>query len=186
MMINYNLFLYIIIYSFIGWCFEVLYAYKNQKKFVNRGFLNGPICPIYGVCSIVVISLLSYIHVNVFLLFIIATLLISLIEYVTSFVLEKIFKKRYWDYTDDPLNINGRICLHFSLGWGILAVLCVKMVHPFILRVLFLIPQYYLFHTSIVIFSLLSIDFICTLFALSKFKFSKHLISILKETVTRY
>ena len=163
----------------------MLYAYKNQKKFVNRGFLTGPLCPIYGVCSIVIISLLSYIHVNVFFLFLIATLLISLIEYVTSFALEKIFKKRYWDYTDDPLNVNGRICLHFSLGWGVLAVLCVKIVHPFILRMLFFIPQDYLFHIAIVIFSILSLDFIYTLFSLNKFKLSKHLISILKETATK-
>ena len=185
MTFNYNLFLYTIIYSFIGWCFGVLYAYKNQKKFINRGFLTGPICPIYGICSVVVILLLSNIHVNIFLLFLIATILISAIEYFTSFLLEKIFKKRYWDYTEDPFNIKGRICLHFSLGWGILAILCVKIIHPLILRMLFIVPQYYLFHISIIIFSILLIDIIYTLFTLSKFKFSKHLINTLKETTTK-
>lgn len=128
----YNLFFYFIIYSFLGWCVEVLYAYKNQRKFVNRGFLHGPICPIYGLCISSMVIVLANINVTLPFLLIVATIVISIIEYLTGYILEKLFKTKYWDYTDDPFNIHGRICLHFSIMWGITSVGVVKILHPLI------------------------------------------------------
>ena len=160
----YNLFFYFIIYSFLGWCVEVLYAYKNQKKFVNRGFLHGPICPIYGLCISSMVIVLDNINVTLPLLLIVATIVISTIEYLTGYILEKLFKTKYWDYTDDPFNIHGRICLHFSIMWGITSVGVVKIIHPLIKYIV----------TSIT--PLLSTTLFCLLFILFTFDFA-HTIS---------
>lgn len=127
-----NLFFYFVIYSFLGWCVEVAYAYKNQKKFVNRGFLNGPLCPIYGLCITSMVIVLDSIHVNMAFLIIVATVVISTIEYLTGYLLEKLFKTKYWDYTEDPFNFHGRICFHFSVIWGITSVAVVRLFHPLI------------------------------------------------------
>ena len=165
--LNY-LFLHIIIYSFIGWIFEVIYAYKNQKKFINRGFFKGPICPIYGFCTTLIILLLRPISCNIFLLFLTSTIIISFIEYITSFALEKLFNKRYWDYTDDPFNIKGRICLHFSLFWGLLAIVAIKIIHPAIVRFISLVPAIYIHHTINILWTIVILDIAYTLFNLLK------------------
>lgn len=165
-----ELFLYIIIYSFIGWCCEVGYAYKNQRKFVNRGFLHGPICPIYGVCALTMIAILESFKGNIFILFIIATIVVSTIEYFTGYLLEKIFKTKYWDYTEDPLNLHGRICLHFSLMWGVLAVLAVKIIHPFIVNTISSISLNYIMLIFIPLFCIFIIDLISTLTSLIDIK----------------
>ena len=156
----YNLFFYFIIYSFLGWCVEVLYAYKNQKKFVNRGFLHGPLCPIYGLCISSMVIVLDNINVTLPFLLVVATIVISIIEYLTGYILEKLFKTKYWDYTDDPFNIHGRICLHFSIMWGITSVGVVKIIHPLIKYIV----------TSIT--PLLSTTLFCLLFILLIFDFS--------------
>ncbi|MDS0524731.1 putative ABC transporter permease [Clostridium sp. SHJSY1] len=138
----YNLFFYYIVYSFLGWCAEVGYAFKNQKKFVNRGFLHGPLCPIYGACILSVILLLNeFKYSNIFLLLLFATFFTSLIEYLTGFLLEKLFKTKYWDYTEDPFNLHGRICLHFSLMWGAVTIGIVKVIHPIVVNIINLIPD---------------------------------------------
>lgn len=136
----YEIIFFIIIYSFLGWCCEVIYAFKNQRKFINRGFLHGPLCPIYGAGLVSLILLLDSFKGNLFVLFIVATTFISFIEYFTGFLLEKIFKTKYWDYTDDPLNINGRICLHFSLMWGAVSLAIVKIIHPIVSSIVDSIP----------------------------------------------
>lgn len=136
----YNLLFYFLAYSFLGWCVEVLYAYKNQKKFVNRGFLHGPLCPIYGSCILSLILLFDNFKNNILTLFILATILTSTIEYLTSVFLEKLFKKKWWDYTSDPFNLHGRICLHFSLMWGAASVGVVLIVHPIINFIISSIP----------------------------------------------
>lgn len=128
----YNLISYFFIYSFLGWLVEVAYAYMNQKKFVNRGFLHGPICPIYGTSILSMVLLLTNFNGNLFSLFIITTLITSIIEYFTGYLLEKIFKKKYWDYTDDPFNIHGRICVPFSIMWGTVSIGVIKIVHPIV------------------------------------------------------
>lgn len=120
------------IYAFIGWCAEVTYAAVVTGKFVNRGFLNGPWCPIYGIGVLVVVALLDPLKDNLALMFVGSVLVTSLIEGVGGFVLEKLFRQRWWDYSDRPLNIGGYVCLQFSLMWGVGCLLVVDRIHPLI------------------------------------------------------
>lgn len=99
------------VYGFLGWCTEVAYAAVKQGKFVNRGFLNGPICPVYGIGVGVVVQFLTPVENNLVLLYISSTILVTAIEGITGFLLEKIFHNKWWDYSDQPLNIGGYVTL---------------------------------------------------------------------------
>lgn len=118
------------LYAFLGWSCEVAYAAIKLGKFVNRGFLNGPVCPIYGFGVLGVVLALRPVQENLWLLYIGSFLLTSLIEFITGFALEKIFHARWWDYSDTPLNIMGYVCLPFSLVWGAACLVVVRWVHP--------------------------------------------------------
>ena len=166
----YNVIMCFFIYSLLGWLVEVAYAYKNQKKFVNRGFLNGPLCPIYGSCLLSIILLLSSYKGSTIGLFIMAIILTSSIEYFTGFLLEKLFNKKYWDYTEDPLNLHGRICLHFSIMWGFCSVMVVRYIHPTIIQLVDKIPYSLGISIEFMLLSLLLIDFYSTLVTLNSFK----------------
>ena len=128
------------VYGFLGWCTEVAYAAAKQGKFVNRGFLNGPICPVYGIGVGVVLQFLTPVENNLVLLYISSTILVTVIEGLTGFLLEKIFHNKWWDYSEQPLNIGGYVCVLFSLIWGVFCVLIVKVIHPLIDKVLMMIP----------------------------------------------
>lgn len=136
----YYLLSYFFIYGFLGWCSEVAFAAFKQRKFVNRGFLNGPICPVYGFGVGFVVSLLMPYKSNVFFMYIASVVAVSSIEWITGFALEKIFHSRWWDYSDQPFNLNGYICLPFSLIWGAACMLIVYVVHPLITKFVGLIP----------------------------------------------
>ncbi|MBS7008252.1 putative ABC transporter permease [Anaerostipes sp.] len=137
----YYLLFYFFIYGFLGWCSEVAFAAFKEKKFVNRGFLNGPICPVYGFGVGFVVSLLMPYKSNVFFMYIGSVIAVSAIEWVTGFALEKIFHSRWWDYSEQPFNLNGYICLPFSLIWGAACMLIVYIIHPLIIRLAGLIPM---------------------------------------------
>ncbi len=118
-------------YSFAGWCLESLYCSIGEKKLINRGFLTGPLCPIYGVAALV-ITILIY---NPFrdkplLVFLLGIVFCDIVEYFTSYIMEKLFAARWWDYTYEFLNIKGRICLKHSLYWGVISVVFVNVIHP--------------------------------------------------------
>lgn len=137
----YYLLSYFFIYGILGWCSEVAFAAFKQRKFVNRGFLNGPICPVYGFGVGFVVSLLMPYKSNVFFMYIASVAAVSSIEWFTGFALEKIFHSRWWDYSDQPFNLNGYICLPFSLIWGAACMLIVYVVHPLITKFVGLIPS---------------------------------------------
>lgn len=137
----YYLMLYFFVYGFLGWCTEVAYATTKQKKFVNRGFLNGPICPIYGVGVTVVVYFLTPYKDNLILLYVMSTILVTVLEGLTGYLMDKIFHHKWWDYTNQPLNIGGYVCLIFSLVWGVACVLIVRVIHPVIHKVLTFIPH---------------------------------------------
>lgn len=142
--LDFNLFdliYFFAIYSFLGWCTEVIYYIKKEHKFVNRGFLYGPFCPIYGSGIVSIIVLLDNFKNNIFLLFILAFFLTSFIEYFTGLILEKFFKSKWWDYSEDPFNIHGRICLLFSLIWGLASVGVIKVIHPIVEKIVMNIPK---------------------------------------------
>ncbi|MGF0032044.1 putative ABC transporter permease [Bariatricus sp. SGI.154] len=132
--------LYFFTYGFLGWCTEVAYATTKELRFVNRGFLNGPICPIYGVGVGVVVMFLEPVENNLILLYIVSTVLVTLIEGLTGYLMDKIFHHKWWDYSNQPLNIGGYVCLLFSLVWGVACVAIVKVIHPMIHNALALIP----------------------------------------------
>ena len=129
------------IYAFLGWCTEVVYAGVNQGVFVNRGFLNGALCPIYGFGVLIVLIILEPLRENLLLLYVGSVVLTSLLELITGFLMEKLFHQRWWDYTDDPFNIGGYICLKFSLLWGLACVLVIDVIHPLIMHMMAFIPD---------------------------------------------
>lgn len=118
------------LYGFFGWVLEVAFFGVTERQFVNRGFLNGPICPIYGVGGTVVVLCLTPLKGNFVLLFIGSVLITSVLELLTGYVLEKIYHIRWWDYSDKKFNIGGYICLRFSLYWGIACTALMYFIHP--------------------------------------------------------
>lgn len=137
----YYLILYFFVYGFLGWCTEVAFAACKERKFVNRGFLNGPICPIYGIGVGIVVQFLTPYKDNFILLYVTSVVLVTALEWVTGFILEKVFHNKWWDYSKMPLNLNGYVCLLFSLIWGVACVAIVEFIHPVIHKVLSWIPK---------------------------------------------
>ncbi len=134
-------FLIFIICSFAGYFIEVLWIYIGSKKIVNRGFLCGPVIPIYGIGALLILyTLLRYYHDPV-VIFVFGIIITSGLEYFTSFVLEKIFHNKWWDYSDKKYNINGRICLKNSFAFGILSLAIIYFVMP-LLSLLFSLFSY--------------------------------------------
>lgn len=124
-------------FGFMGWLLEVFYAFFRVKKFVNRGFLRGPICPLYGLGMVGIVLISKGIELQPFAqnpvlgglqIFLLAFLFTSLLEYVTGYLLETFFHQKWWDYKDEKFNLKGRICLKFSVYWGILGLLIIKVI----------------------------------------------------------
>lgn len=134
------LFLLFTVYSFIGWLTESIYCSIQVGKFINRGFLNGPFCPVYGIGGVAVVSMLAPFEHNIITLYIAGVLITSSIEYITGFVLELVFHTRYWDYSDQKFNIQGRVCLQNSLLFGVMCVVGMLYIQPLLLRILLSIP----------------------------------------------
>lgn len=118
-------------YSAAGWLLESVYCSIGEKKIVNRGFLTGPLCPIYGTAAIVMAVLIyNPFKDKPLIVFLLGIILCDIVEYITSYVMEKLFAARWWDYTYELCNINGRICLKHSLYWGVISVIFVGTIHP--------------------------------------------------------
>jgi uncharacterized membrane protein len=137
----YGLFWIFFLYAFLGWCTEVSYAALVTGTFVNRGFLNGPVCPVYGFGVVIVLNCLTPLADNLLLLFLGSVALTSALEWFTGFVLEKLFHQRWWDYSDEPFNLSGYVCLRFSIAWGFACMFVVKLLHPTVLLFIRLIPK---------------------------------------------
>ncbi len=147
----YRVFYFFIIYGLMGWIWESSYASLKERKLVNRGFLNGPIIPIYGA-GVMLIYILFYnskmLHLveqaslkNYLLIFLIGMVAASVLEFVTSYVMEKMFHATWWDYSEIRFNIQGRICLLVSLCWGALSIVLVKLLHPMVSKLITFIPR---------------------------------------------
>ncbi|MCM1370319.1 MAG: putative ABC transporter permease [Clostridium sp.] len=150
-----------ITYSFIGWIIEMITENIFMgHKFANRGFLIGPYCPIYGFASIIMIILLSRYSGDILVLFFMSLSICTIVEYFTSFLLEKIFKARWWDYTDRAFNINGRVCLINTIGFGLLGILLIEFMNPFILGLFNGINQVVFYIVVSIIFILFCSDVI--------------------------
>ena len=137
----YHILQYFLIYSFIGWCVEVIYQAVSKGVIVNRGFLNGPVCPIYGFGVLAVFAAVNTAEAyaepgsgkaGFLLVFLCGAALTTSIELFGGWALDKIFHARWWDYSDKPFNFHGYICLEFSLLWGLGIVIIVEVIQPII------------------------------------------------------
>lgn len=126
------LLLYFFIYAVLGWILETVYAFGVLGHFEKRGFLYGPLCPIYGWGAVILISCLKKYKSKPLKLFIYSAIIFSVFEYVAGFALDALFADRWWDYTNDYMNLNGRISIFFSFAWGFIALIFIHFVHPFI------------------------------------------------------
>lgn len=127
--------LFFLFYSFVGWFFEEMLDLFAKHKVVNRGFLIGPICPIYGVGALIITLLLGGTN-NIVILFFASMALCGILEYSTSYLMEKLFRVRWWDYTHEKFNIHGRICLKALINFGVMSVIILKVINPLVFRIL--------------------------------------------------
>ncbi|MCY1152574.1 MAG: putative ABC transporter permease [Sphaerochaetaceae bacterium] len=151
--------IYFFIYCFVGWICEEIYCSVSAKKIVNRGFLHGPYLPIYGFGAMTVLFLLEPFINNMILLFFAGMVATSIIEYLGSFFLEKIFHIKLWDYSKNFLNINGRVCLLNSTLFGLLSLFMVYIIHPFISKYVTKLPEIVQYYIAFVIVLGMSFDF---------------------------
>lgn len=156
-------FLLFIIFSFGGWLMETLLNVIRDKKVVKRGFLFGPVCPIYGFAAILCSVLLYGRIKNVFLLFIVGFFLTGIMEYATHFVMEKLFHAMWWDYSNRRLNIKGRVYLKGLIYFGIGVVLIVRLILPLYDKLLDVMPDKVLYIICFVLYSILIVDFATTI-----------------------
>ena len=163
----YQVFAYFLIYSCLGWCLEVIYAAVTTGNLINRGFLNGPVCPIYGFGMVIVLFALTPLSHSLLLLYLGGVLLPSALELVGGWALYKLYHTRWWDYSDYPFNIGGYICLEFSLLWGVGTLIVMKLVHPIIADAVALIPPLVGLILMFLLYVLYAADTIATAFAAS-------------------
>lgn len=125
-----------LIYAIMGWCMEVVWGYIQTKKWVNRGFLIGPYCPIYGCGGVLITLCLSEFTDYPFGIFCTSIVICGVLEYLTSYIMEKIFKARWWDYRKRKFNINGRVCLETIIPFGLLSCMILYGTNPFFIGIL--------------------------------------------------
>ena len=169
------------IYSFIGWCGEVGMAVIKKKKFINRGFVSSPFCPIYGTGAVVFAVFLPELKENPFFLFLGGAIWGSFIEFMTGALLEKIFHRKWWDYSKLRFNFDGYICLQYSLLWGALAVFLIYIANPLLLSVVRLVPHMAGVIALWVLAVLLALDFLGTTLAILGMQKKMEAISQLTE-----
>ena len=159
-----NLIKYVLLFFFYsagGWLLESIYCSIGEKRLINRGFLTGPLCPIYGTAALVM-TILIY---NPFkdrplIIFLLGIVLCDIVEYITSYIMEKLFSARWWDYTYEFLNIGGRICLKHTLYWGIISVAFVRVLHPAVENLYAKLNGDYLIYILIAVLAVFTLDLI--------------------------
>lgn len=145
-------FLLFISYAFLGWCMEVICKLIEKGKFVDRGFLIGPYCPIYGWGALAITILLKRYAYDPIILFVMSVVICSILEYFTSYFMEKKYHARWWDYSNKKFNINGRICLETMVPFGILGVIIMYVTNPILMDLYQSIPQLALHIISALLF----------------------------------
>ena len=163
----YQILAYFLIYSCLGWCLEVVYAAATTGQIVNRGFLNGPVCPIYGFGMVIVLFALTPFAHSTLALYIGGVILPSALELVGGWALYKLYHTRWWDYSDKPFNIGGYICLEFSLLWGVGTLVMMKAIHPTIAGLVELVPPFIGFILMCFLYAVYVADVVVTAVAAS-------------------
>jgi uncharacterized membrane protein len=151
--------LFFYIYCFFGWIIESTYVSVCTGNWVNRGFMRGPVIPIYGTGAIIILFAVIPFRTSPILVFIIGTIAASVLEFVTGFIMERIYKVRYWDYSDKPFNLCGYICLFNSLCWGVLSILLIYLVHSWVEKGVLFLNDMVLLSIDSGISSLFIVDF---------------------------
>lgn len=150
--------LFFFFYCFLGWIWECCYVSVRKKHWVNRGFLYGPLIPIYGFGAITVLWITLPVRSSIPLIFLFGMIGATILEYITGDVMERIFHVRYWDYSDQRFNLNGHICLFCSLGWGLFSVLMVKLMHLPVEDIILKIPEHIANLLSTVLVAAFAVD----------------------------
>ena len=163
----YHVLAFFLIYSCTGWCLEVIFAAATTGQLVNRGFLNGPVCPIYGFGMIIVLFALTPLQDSVLLLYIGGVILPSALELVGGWALYKLYHTRWWDYSEFPFNIGGYICLQFSLLWGVGTLVVMRIVHPVVAGLVDMVPPFIGLVVMCVLYAVYAADVVVTAFAAS-------------------
>lgn len=148
-------FLWFLFYSFVGWVYESILVSCQERRLVNRGFLNGPLCPIYGTGAVLGIAVLGNLH-NPIIIFLISMVGATILEYTTSWVMEELFHARWWDYSNFRFNVQGRVCLLGAVIFGIAGVVIVLGAQPYVAQFTDLIPVPML-HTLVTVLALVTI-----------------------------
>ena len=134
--------LFFFLYCFLGWVWESCYVSAKQQQWVNRGFLHGPMLPIYGFGAVIILWATLPARQSLPLIFLLGMLAATALEYATGAAMEALFKVRYWDYSRQPFNLNGHICLTCSLAWGAFSILLVRFLHPPVEELVLRLPAF--------------------------------------------
>lgn len=159
----FEILIYFIIYSFLGWIMESTFRSIKENKIINTGFLKGPFCPIYGFGAIIMFLFLDQFENKPIILFFIAMITLTIWEYLVGVLLEKIFKTKYWDYSNHKFNLQGRICLINSIYWGVLGVIFVKYIHPCIQGLISKVDIQILYYISSTVTVVFLVDMIASI-----------------------
>lgn len=181
----YEIIFLFMIYSFLGWCVEVIYHAVVKGHFINRGFDIGPICPIYGFGALSVILFLEPLKDYWGLLFAASVAFTTLIEFIAGFLLEKLFHEKWWDYSEEPYNIKGYICPRFSLMWGFACVIVVYVVHPTIIGFIRIIPHTIGIILLVVVYSAFAADLVVTFINVMHIRSSLRAISEIENSLEK-
>lgn len=171
-------------FSFIGWCSEVVYVgILTEHKFVNRGFLHGPICPIYGCGGLVILFLPKVLYSTWIPLFAASLILCSLVEYFASWILEKMFHTLWWDYSHYKFHINGRICLLNAVLFGIMGVVAIHFVIPYVMEFINFLGDKFITHISLALGLVFTVDLIITIKRLVDFNMTMMHLKTFRENL---
>lgn len=169
------------LYAILGWFLETTFVALKSKRYINRGFFLGPYCPIYGFGAILLLPLKSYQN-DPLVVFILSVVICSIVEYITSYLMELVFKVRWWDYSNRTLNINGRICLFNSICFGFLGMFLVCYLNPYFVSLLYNLNDILI---KIIAFSLLIITLVDFLLTYSiMFDIRKTIVNLKDKTLT--
>lgn len=170
-----------LVYSFIGWMIEVIFHFIKKKRFVNRGFLKGPVCPIYGTGAMLVILTVEPLRDNLLLFILGAFLVPTLLELFVGIALYTIFKTRWWNYSNRKYQYKGYVSLLFSTLWGVFVFIFIWFFHPGIRSVIMAYPESEVRMAAVIGLSLFAIDVVFTIYKLIDFKASLETIKREKE-----
>lgn len=147
-------------YCFCGWVWESCYVSLCQRHWVNRGFLQGPVLPIYGSGAIIILFVTLPVEQNLWLVWLLGMLAATALEYVVGAAMEKLFKVRYWDYSKHKFNLNGHICLTSSIAWGFFSILLVRFLHPPVGRLLVRVPDWFVDPLALGLTAVFTVDMV--------------------------